>query len=227
MENMKIIWEKYKKYRLVVGLVLFMILMVFVADDTRKSREEIIYPESLDLVAATVEGEEITLRDFAIYVAHQEMEVQKQAEVYNPDNTHQYWNVHTDRGFISQVARDEAMTMAIHDELFYQLSKEYDLSLSEEERKILNNKAEDFWYDLTDDDKHLRLGITKEEAYASMEKIAIAQKGQSIYAGMNGVKYEDYNFSEEVFLEFLENYNYTVDDSVLGRIDFGDVTLTH
>ena len=119
------------------------------------------------------------------------------------------------------------MSMAIHDELFYQLSLEIDITLTEEEQKILENEVEDFWNDLVDEEKEKRLGITRQDVYNTMYKIAISQKSQMVYALMYGVSYEDFDFYEEEFLAFLEDYKYEVDDSVLSRIDFGDVKLVH
>jgi hypothetical protein len=60
-----------------------------------------------------------------------------------------------------------------------------------------------------------------------MYKIACAQKAQYVCAAMDGVDYEDYNYSSEHFIKFLSDYKYEVDDKVLNRIDFGDVTLVH
>ena len=224
---MKKVIAFYQKYRIIVFLVLLFLVMGMVAVHTRTSREELMYSESLDMVVATVEGERITLRDFAVYVAHQEASVQEQAIVYDAENTRAYWNIHTDGTYISHAARNEAMSMAIHDELFYQLSQELELALSEAEQQQLENDVADFWSDLTDEEKELRLGISKEDVYNTMYKIACAEKAQSIYAGMEGVDYEDMDFYEEEFLEFLEEYEYEVDDSVLNRLDFGDITLVH
>lgn len=221
-------WMKIiKKYKVTFFLVLLVIVMGVIAVDTRKSREDIVYADSLDMVLASVEEEEITLRDFAIYVAHQENSVQEQAIIYDYENTKAYWNIHTDGVFISHAARNEAMSMAIHDELFYQLSEELSLTFTDEEMQILNNDVNDFWADLTDEEKEQRLGISKEDVYNSMYKIACAQKAQSVYAQMYGVAYEDFDFYKEEFLEFLEDYEYKVDDKVLNRLDFGDITLTH
>ena len=60
-----------------------------------------------------------------------------------------------------------------------------------------------------------------------MEKIALAQKAQFICAATDGVAYSDYDYYEEVFLDFLSDYEYNVDDRVLNRLDFGDITLEH
>ncbi len=224
---MRVIMEFIRRYKVTVILLVITIAMGFIAVENRTSREDIVYHESLDLVVATVESEEITLRDFAVYVAHQEAQVQEQAIIYDPEDTRKYWNVHTDGTYISHAARNEAMSMAIHDELFYQLSLDLELTFTDDEMQILENDVEDFWMDLVDEEKEKRLGITREDVYNTMYKIACSQKSQMIYAKMHGVSYEDFDFYEEEFLAFLENYNYEVDDSVLNRIDFGDVTLVH
>lgn len=224
---MNVFLQSIKKFRVLWIFVIIFVVLSFVANYSRLNRADIYYPDSLDLVVATVGEEEITLREFALYVAHQEAEVQKQAEVYDPDDTRKYWNVYTDGGYISQAARNEAMSMAIHDEIFYQLSIELGIELSEEEKEILQNDVDDFWYDLTDDGKEEKLGITKDDIYTGMEKIAYAQKAQLICAGMDGVDYSDYDYNEEVFLDFLSDYEYDVKDTVLNRLDFGDITLEH
>ena len=219
--------EFIKRYKITIVLLVLTIVMGVVAYNTRIGREDIVYKESLDMVVATVEGTEITLRDFAVYVAHQEVQVQEQAIIYDPEDTRKYWNVHTDGTYISHAARNEAMSMAIHDALFYQLSLNFDITFTDEEMQILENDVDDFWNDLVDEEKEKRLGITREDVYNTMYKIACAQKCQMIYAKMHSVSYEDMDFYEEVFLSFLEDYKYEVDDSVLSRIDFGDVTLVH
>lgn len=224
---MKTFLESMKKFRALWILVIVFAIMIFVANETRLSREEIIYYESLDMVVATVQNEDITLRDFAVYVAHQEAAVQEQAFAYDVDDTRKYWNVRTDMGFVSQVARNEAMSMAIHDELFYQLYQELNLEITEDEMTIIQNDVDDFWNDLVDQEKDSRLGITKDDVYNSMYKIACAQKAQMVYAGINAVDYEDLDYAEEDFLTFLSDYEYEVNDNVLNRLDFGDITLIH
>lgn len=219
--------QSVKKFRVLWLFVIAVVFLSFFADYSRRGREDLVYAESLDLVVATVQEEEITLREFALYVAFQESEVQRQAEVYDPNDTRKYWNIHTDGIYISHAARNEAMSMAIHDELFYQLSLEFDLTLSEEERQILQNDVDDFWYDLTDYEKEKKLGISKEDIYLAMEKIAFAQKAQAICAGIDAVEYSQYDYNEEEFLDFVKDYEYQVNDKVLERLDFGDITLDH
>jgi len=224
---MKTFFESMKKFRVLWILVLAFVAMLYIANESRISRAEIIYPQSLDMIVASVEGVDITLRDFAVYVAHQERAVQDQALAYDEDDTRKYWNVRTDMGFVNQVARNEAMSMAIHDTLFYHLYQDLNIELSEEELDYLQNDVEDFWTDLVDEEKDIKLGISKEDVYNTMYRIACSQKAQFVYAGINGVAYEDFNYAEEDFLDFLEDYEYDVKDDVLNRLDFGDITLEH
>lgn len=224
---MEVFWNSVKKYRVLWIFSIGMLILAIISIGESGSRQYLVYNESLNKVVATVQGEEITLLDFAVYVAHQEAETHKQAVIYNPDNTKEYWGLHTNGQFVRVAAREAAVQMAVHDELFYQLSKELEITLSEEELQVLQNDVDDFWYDLTDEGKEEKLGVTKQNIYDSMYKIAMAEKSQYIYARKDGRDFEDYNFSSEDYLEFLRNYEYSVEDDVLEHIDFGDVTLVH
>lgn len=224
---MKTFFESMKKFRGLWILVLVLVALIYLADAMYNNQDKLVYRESLDMVLATIQEEDFTLREFAVYVAHQEAEVQEQALAYDMDDTKKYWNVRTDLGFISQVARDEAMSMAIHDELFYQLYQELNLEFTEGELTLIQNNTEDIWADLVDEEKDIRLGIGKEDVYQTMYRIACAQKAQMVYAGMLALDYEDLDYASEEFLDFLSDYKYEVKDHVLNRLDFGDITLVH
>jgi len=220
-------WKSFKKFRILWIFALVFFVMAVISKIDAKHKQKLVYSESLDKVIATVEGTDITLRDFAVYVTHQEAEVEASAKIYDSKRPEKYWNIHTNGTFLKFSARDEALSMAIHDELFYQLAKELKITLAEEEIEAVKNSTMDFWSDLTDYGKDSRLGITQDDVYKTMEKIALAEKGQLIYAEMNGVSYEKYNVSEEYFLTFLEAYEYDVNEAILERLDFGNITLEH
>jgi len=224
---MEVFWKSVKKYRVLWIFSLGMLVLAIISLGESGNRQYLVYNESLDEVVATVQGEEITLLDFAVYVAHQEAETHKQAVIYNPDNTKEYWGLHTNGQFVRVAARDAAIQMAIHDELFYQLSKEFKISFSEEELQVIQKDVDDFWYDLTDAGKEVKLGISKQDVYDALYKIAVAEKCQYIYANKDGRDYVDYDFASEDYLEFLRNYEYSVENKVLERIHFGYVTLEY
>ena len=222
---MEVFWNSVKKYRVLWIFALVMLVMALISLGESGNRQYFVYKDALDEVVATVKGEEITLLEFAVYVAHQEAEVHKQAVIYNPNNTKEYWGLHTNGQFVRVATRDAAVQMAIHDELFYQLSQEFKITFSEEELQILQNDVDDFWYDLTDEGNDEKLGVSKQDVYDALYKIAVAEKCQYICASRDGRDYEDYNFASEDYLEFLRNYEYSVEEKVLNRIHFGYVTL--
>ena len=98
------------------------------------------------------------------------------------------------------------------------------LTLDAAEQKYLENDESDFWSDLTDWQRE-QLGISEEELDSEMEKIALADKYQSIYAEMNQKEYEAYNFNGEAYEALLSEHKYSVNEKVWDRVDFGSVTL--
>jgi hypothetical protein len=160
-------------------------------------------------------------------VAYEEDEVEQQAYVYNPDDTNIYWNMHANYTYIRKAARNAAIQMAIHDELFYRMALDEGITLSDEEETILAETSEETWTDLVDYGKDVRLGVTREDMEETLRKIAYADKMQYIYANMQGLDEEDYDFTSDSYLDFLGKQDYKISEDVWGRVDFGNVTLTH
>ena len=221
--------ERYpvKKWCITAILLLILAGMAGYSYSKGQTKEKLVYAEELGRVAATVNGKTLTLRDLALYVAFEEAEVERQAYIYNPKDTNIYWNLHANNTYIRKAARNAAIQMAIHDELFFQMSQEEELSLSEEEEVALAEKTEEFWTELTDYGKDERLGINRGNIEFTMRKMAYAQKMQYIYANVQGMDEEDFEFSSDAYLAFLEEQDYSISEEVWGRVDFGNVTLTH
>ena len=60
---------------------------------------------------------------------------------------------------------------------------------------------------------------------ATMEKIALAQKYQAIYAGLTNQDIEDYDFSSDCYTELLKEHKYKINEKLWDRISFGNVTI--
>lgn len=189
------------------------------------TNKKIEYSAHLNKTVAVVNGNELTLEDLAFYVAYEEKIVNEQAKLYNPQKPHKYWNVHTNGQFIRVMARDSAMSMAIHDEIFYQMALTEDIFLDENERKSLIDSQEDFWSDLEDINGAKKLGVSKETINKALEKTAIAQKYQDIYAQLCGEQYEEYDYSGAMYKKLLEDNEYEINEKIWKRVDFGKVTL--
>lgn len=211
----------------IVLLIVVVISGVYAYRYHQGQKQDIVYREHLDDVAAVVNGNELTFRDLAFYVAYEEQQVEKQAVIYDPERPDKYWNVHTNGEFIRVTARKNAMSMAIHDEIFYEMALKESITLSDDEKKSLENSQSDFWSDLLDVDGAAKLGVTQDEINAAMEKAAIAQKYQEIYAQLNNADTSDYDFSSGRYKELLEENKYQIKEKMWNRVGMGNVTLDH
>lgn len=218
--------RKIRKHITTIILAVLAVIAGVYAYNYHDMKQNIVYNEHLDDVAVIVNGKELTLRDMAFYVAYEEMNVEKQALVYDSDNPNKYWNIHTNGEFVRVAARKAAMSMAIHDEIFYEMAKKESITLTDDEKAALKNSEKDFWYDLSDIDGAKKLGVEKKDIYSSMEKSAIARKYQEIYAGLDNADITDYDFSGGRYEKLLEKNNYKK-EKVWKRVDMGNVTLDH
>ncbi len=233
MRTIKRLWDGLKAFRhspkkLIITLVLSVILIALsVYSFNKRQKTGIDYKTILDETAITVDESSRTFREVALYVAYEEAVVEEQAVVYDPENPKKYWNVHTDGIFVRLAARNAASQMALHDEIFYQMAMEEGIVLDAEEKESLRSKQQDFWYDLCDDDKQIRLGIEQKDIEAAMERMMYAQKMQLIYANSKGLAYEDFNFDQEAYEKLQKNYNNKINEKLWEQLQFGDISLEH
>lgn len=216
-----------KKYFITICLAVILIIMIGISLGEYESRQDLVYKDSLDKVAVEVNGTKLTLEDLAFYVYFKEAEVDRQAVLYNPENPNQYWGLHTDGQFIKIAARDAALQLAVHDEIFYQMAMEESITLTEEELTYLANNQADVWSDMTEDGKDARMGVNQEQINETLEKMAYAQKYQTIYALLHNASFEEYDFGAEAYQELLEQQDYKINTKVWERISFGKVTLDY
>lgn len=206
-----------------VLLVLVLILGVY-SLKTGNSKTRLVVSESLEEQVAVVNGQILTIADLAFYIAFVEAQVEEDALIYNPGNTREYWKIHANGTFITTEARKTAMDMAVHDELFFQLSEEAGLELDGSEEEYLANTQYDFWSDLSEEQKEA-LGVGQELLDASMRKIALAEKYQWMLSEMEDEEFEAYSYQGEAYHKLLETYDYEVNEEIWSRIPFGRVTV--
>ena len=135
--------------------------------------------------------------------------------------------MHIDGEFIRISARDSAMQMAIHDEIFYQMALDEGIELTDEEKEYAANTQEDFWNDLEDYGQQDNINIEREVYDEAILKIALAQKYQEIYAALQNGEKDDYNFSENAYKQLLEKQKYKINEKVWKRVSFGTITLDY
>lgn len=216
-----------RKFFITLALACVVVVLVVYRETTAGTRGKLDYASSLDEVAAVVNGEELTLRRLAYYVAYEEALVERQALIYNPENTAQYWNVHEKFDFIRVKARDTALQMAIHDVIFSNMADAEGVVLDEGEEERLIFEQTNFWQDLVEDEKTEGLGAAREDIFESMRRAALAQKYQSIYEQINGVAAGAYDIEKEDYLALLAQQDYEIYTFLWRRVPFGDITLQH
>ncbi|MBR2403189.1 MAG: hypothetical protein IKB01_10590 [Lachnospiraceae bacterium] len=214
--------------RLKTTLVLLVLVVAtgLAAYRQQVQRTRLVYADSLDMVALTVDGEEIDLRDMAVYVALQEKKVQQEALVYNPGKPESYWNAYTNQHFVRAVAENAIKDMAAHDEIFYRMAVSEGVELSESEEAYLANELIDFFMDVSDE-QMAQLGVEDEDIEAGMYKIALANKYQSILAQMEGVAYEEYDYTGTLYEALLSGHEVSMEKEVWSRIAVGNITVNY
>ena len=189
-------------------------------------RTRLVYADSLDMVAMTVDDEELDLRDMAVYVALQEKKVQQEALVYNPDKPESYWNAYTNQHFVRAVAENAVKDMAVHDEIFFRMAVEESLELDDAELLYLENEMTDFFMDVTEE-QMAQLGVSDEDVRNGMHKIALANKCQSILAQMEGIAYEEYDYTGAAYEVLLSGHEVSIEKEVWSRIAVGNITVNY
>lgn len=216
-------------HKFFITIVLLMIIVFFVAGTRWKNRQRdpLVFRDSLEQEAVTVNGQPLTLRDLAFYVAYEEALVEPRALVYDSEHPTRCWNANMGGTYVRVAARDAAMQMAIHDEIFYEMAVGEGIRLRSEEEKYLAQAEEDFWSDLSEHGGDKRMGISEKDILSTMRKITYAQKYQQIYAELHNDSYEEYDFTGEAYQKLLKKQDYKIHDEVWKRVSFGSVSLNH
>ena len=215
-----------QKLRFTAVLVVLVIVLGTASYREQGKRQKLSFPESLDLVVVTVDGELVTLREMAFYIAYEEGSMEDAAIIYNPDNTDEYWRLYTNHTFLREQAKQTVVDMTIHDTLFSQMAAKEGVVLSEAEEQYLANEQQDFWSDLTEEQRE-RLSVSEETLDETMRKMALAQKYQSILAEMEQVDYEDYSIGGTEYEKLLAQHTCELDETTWDRVPFGSITVDH
>lgn len=209
--------------RMLAAGILF-VMMICVLSGCGVRQKETVFADHLDDTVLVLDGQQHRLRELAFYIAYEEQTVQEQALLYDADNPNKYWNTHINGHFVRVRARQEAMNLAIHDFIFYDLAQGMDMQLDQEEIDYADSQCEDFWSDLGETGQQ-RLGITQEELNEDMLHMALAQKYQQLYAAMQSVTEEDCDVDGITYEKMLKEHSYKVENSVWRGISMGHVTL--
>lgn len=206
--------------------VLLLIVVLMGGTGAARRIDYLVYSDSLDETAVIVDGTELTLRDLAFYILYEENLVEEEAFIYDPSDLSRYWKIHTNGTYIRLEAKEAAMNMAVHDQIFYELAQKEGVVLSEEEAAYAANTQADFWSDLKEGTLE-KLGVSRQTLDESMGKIALAQKYQFLLAEINGVEASEYDVGGEKYQQLLKEHSYKIKADVWDRVHFGSITVDH
>lgn len=211
----------------VLGSVFLFILAMSIFKRMRQGDDWLVYSESLDMAAAMVNGQKLTLRDMAFYIAYDEMVVEEQAQIYDAEDTTRYWNLKTNNVYVRQLSKQNVMKKAVHDEIFYRMAMDENIELTQEEEVRLSDTQDAFWDNVMNSDKLERLGVTQQDINDTIRKIGIAQKYQAVYAAAYQLEMKDLEIEEEAYEMLLGEYTYRINYDVWNKVNYGDITLVH
>lgn len=214
-----------KQIPIIIGLVAVSIAMIVAAAFYGK-RDQFEYTAHKKDVIFTLDGKEYTLGDITYYIARQEYQIEEQAQVYDAKDTNKYWALHINGEFIRLTGKDTALQSAIHDMLFYEMAKEKQITLNDEEKRYAKDSASDLSYDLTDEQKE-RAGLSDKEIKKMTEKAAVAEKYQEIYAREQERNYGAYDYNGKGYKDLLEEHDLKIEEKLWEKVSFGNVALNH
>ena len=219
---MKKIGRTIVKY---VVIIVVLLVLTYVSFVSYQNKTKLDYAANVDKVAVTVDGKDLTLKDLSFYVLHQEYVVERQAQVYNADNTRDFWNIHTNGYFLRGVAKKAVMGAAVHDQIFCQEALKHHMVLSSDEKDQLEDARTDFWDDLYDEQKQ---NNPSDDASVNeiIGHIALAEKYQRYLVKKHQTTYASYNWDGYDYTKLLKQHD--VDEkSIWHRVVLGDITLRH
>lgn len=210
-----------------MGIIPLALILFYYGSLKAGSRGKIDFAQNLNEVAATVDGEDLLLKDLVFYVLFQEQKIEEQARIYNPDNSKDYWNTHTNGEFIEIEAREAVLNMAIHDKIMYKLASENSTVLTSEEKTLLEEARTKFWGSLYEEQLE-KLPLDYEEGNRIMKEITLIERYEHQLAAENedvtfaGLGWDGYDYKE-----ILKEHDVKINKKIWNRVVLGDISLNH
>lgn len=216
-------WKKIVRDLLIIGFILVTVLAGY---------ERYVTSQFIDMkrdgkkAVATVDGHAIRVKDLSYYTLLEERVVEKQAMIYNPDSTKDYWNIRMDGKIMSTLVKRTILGNTIHDYLFYEEAKKADITLTAEEQEYLKNAQTDFWEDLLDQQWE-RLPASEDYINEQIRRAAIVQKYQRQLANEMGVTEASLNWDGYEYSKILKKHSVRNHKKVLDRLRVSELTIHH
>jgi foldase protein PrsA len=183
------------------------------------------YPEP-DSLVLTVNGNKVYMNEMMYHVMLEKLQGDLYASFLGGE-TKDYWEMEADNGkTMREAAKDQAMENAVKYELFYQMAKDDNYSLTEDEKNASITKVENIMQNVPAE-QIAEYGLTKEQLVLIQDKITAATNYYNKYvdtmidkaAITASIKAEDY---EQYNIEYIYG-NLDQKDMVLKLVDTANV----
>ncbi len=201
--------------------------LIVIALRAGEGRGDLDVRKYADETAVTIDGEPMTFGDLTFYIMYEEMKVEQQAEIYNPDNTRDYWNILMNGVYLSARVKDMVMGMAVHDRIFYNEAVRAGITLSADEKQAMENRRTDFWEDLYPSQTE-KLISSRDDINHVIYEIGLAEKYQQQLSVENNISYHSLDWNGKSYEKLRDSdHRVKVNKSLWHRFHMGNNTLIH
>lgn len=226
---------KSKKKLLIIVAILVVISVILGELYYLKSRFH--YEDHLDETVVTVDGTDITLRQFGYYIFVIEDFVQKQALLYDKEDPTHWWHTHfaagLDSTFVSDYARKTAIDTCVCNEIYsreaiklgFELNSVEEQSALEQEKEMYA-RMDLYQRAITGLDEGMILDYKRKEILAT--KYATYLAGTTDLSGYSEEPLKLVNWDGEYYLNvILPQHEIIQNDKLLKKITLGRITVNY
>ena len=223
------------KKTIIAIIIANVMLVIFAIGGKMLSRFN--YEDHLDDTVISVDGTNITLREFGYYIYMIESFVQNQALLYDPENPKHWWNTHFSAGpdsqFVCDYAKKVAVNTCICDQIYYKEAIKYGIGRDEaltsqtlREARALFMNMTSWQLEATGLDEELVIGMYNKHVIAS--KYAKKLSGELNFSKYDKEPDELLNWDGEYYQEeILPKHEVIISDKILRKITLGKITVNH
>ena len=195
------------------------------------------YEKHLDDEVISVDGREITLREFGVSIYDVESAIQQQALAYDSENPGLWWNTHfsagADSAFMSDYAKEMAVNICICNEIYSKEAEKEGLSLSDEEKEQISEEADETYLKMSLAQRKAT-GVSRDIVYENRIKRAFAGKYAAFLAknadlsGYNEEPTKLLNWDGDYYKDVIyPEHDIKENDKLLDNITFGKITVNN
>jgi len=230
--------EKKKRRRLkpeVKGILIFLIVIILlsVSYAIYAHVTEFDYTKYLNKIVVTINETQINLKEMSYYIIKVEETGDEYARQYNPESPTQYWGIYmnevTDSGYVSDLARDSAMSYCIRDNIYAMEAIQAGVELTNDELSDVKADAASTYANMTSRQREVTL-LELVDLELIMTKEALAHKYMLFLANQESTSALEavtllYDVGGDYYETLKSKYSIEINERVWKKIRPGFITI--